>query len=139
MIERETRYADGRVVTNSANTTIAATTAKSSFFTMRHLRRFHVYGVRRCEGKGTCPPQQCVGSAAGVHVRPVPFELTAADLERGLARLKSVAEAAAAVETYRVARSTTIEAPPDAVQRVFRLTLVDRRRYLVLFTHRKLA
>ena len=41
---------------------------------------------------------------------------SATDLERGLAQLKSVAEAEAAIEIYRVERSTTIDAPLDAVQ-----------------------
>jgi carbon monoxide dehydrogenase subunit G len=50
---------------------------------------------------------------------------SAADLELGLARLKSVAEAEAAVERYRVERSTTIEAPAEVVQR----HLVDLRNW----------
>ena len=41
---------------------------------------------------------------------------TAADLERGLAGLEAAAEAEAAVETYQVERSTTIQAPADAVR-----------------------
>jgi len=48
---------------------------------------------------------------------------TTDDIERGLARLKSAVEAALAVETYRVERSTTIEAAVERVQR----RLVDLR------------
>jgi carbon monoxide dehydrogenase subunit G len=44
--------------------------------------------------------------------RPV---ANAAELEEGLAHLKTVAEAAAAVETWRVERSARIEAHPEAV------------------------
>src|SRR4051812_29597696 len=39
----------------------------------------------------------------------------AAEMEKGLARLKSVAEAAAAVQTYRVERSARIDARPEVV------------------------
>jgi len=48
---------------------------------------------------------------------------SAEDLERGLSRLKSAVEAALAVETYRVERSTTIDASAERVQR----RLVDLR------------
>jgi len=47
-----------------------------------------------------------------LEARPV---ASAADLEEGLERLKSVSEAAAAVQTFRVDRSGRIEARPEAV------------------------
>jgi len=50
---------------------------------------------------------------------------TAADLDRGLGGLKAVAEAEAAIETYQVARSTTIQASADEV----RSHLVDLRHW----------
>jgi hypothetical protein len=46
-----------------------------------------------------------------------PSPASEADLERGLARLKSAAEAAALVETYRFERSAKIEAAAGVVQR----------------------
>jgi carbon monoxide dehydrogenase subunit G len=71
------------------------------------------------EGKGTRVTWTATSGSDRVHAalemlagRPV---ANAAELEEGLAHLKTVAEAAAAVETWRVERSARIEARPEAV------------------------
>ena len=71
------------------------------------------------EGKGTRVTWTATSGNGRVHAL---FDLLSgrppargADLELGLANLKSVAEAAAAVESYRVERSARIAASPEAV------------------------
>jgi hypothetical protein len=71
------------------------------------------------EGKNTRVTWAATSANSRVHAvldvlagRPV---ANAAELEEGLARLKSVAEAAAAVETFSVERSARIEARPATV------------------------
>jgi hypothetical protein len=71
------------------------------------------------EGKNTRVTWVATSASSRVHAvldvlagRPV---ANAAELEEGLARLKSVAEAAAAIETWSVERSARIDARADAV------------------------
>jgi Polyketide cyclase / dehydrase and lipid transport len=72
------------------------------------------------EGKGTRVTWVMTGEmdwrGKVLAVLASPDRTLGADLEKGLAQLKRVAEAQARVETQRVERSTSVAAPPDVVR-----------------------